>query len=309
MEKTLQIGKTKWISIQAPEKKDIDKIAKKYDLHEIIINDLLGINVQSKIENSNDHFFLALSFTKYFPEKGRYLFNELDVVIGEDYIISTTWFESKSFDDLFDDISKEAESYDHGYKSSPYYILYRIIDNFYDKSMKSLSFSSQKLLDIQNDLSDQNIWKEMIDDLVSEDLNKILIKHNFLSQRDVINDLVNHINWFHEKHLVVYFNDLKVKLSRIINNINVLTEKNDSLMNAYNTFIGIKNNNIVTRLTFINAIFMPLTLIAGIWWMSEWSMMTGPENRKIAYPAFFVLCGIVSLITYRIIRSFSSKKR
>jgi len=31
---------------------------------------------------------------------------------------------------------------------------------------------------------------------------------------------------------------------------------------------------------------MPLTLIAGIGGMSEWSMMTGPENWRIAYPAF-----------------------
>jgi magnesium transporter len=79
-----------------------------------------------------------------------------------------------------------------------------------------------------------------------------------------------------------------VKLSRIISTINVLTEKNDSLMAAYNTFIGIKNNNSVTKLTFVNAIFMPLTVIAGIGGMSERSMMTGPGNWRFAYPLFIL---------------------
>jgi len=54
---------------------------------------------------------------------------------------------------VFDEISKEAESIDGSYKSSPYYILYKVIDAFYDKTIKSLAVSSQKLLDIQNNIS------------------------------------------------------------------------------------------------------------------------------------------------------------
>jgi Mg2+ and Co2+ transporter CorA len=61
-------------------------------------------------------------------------------------------------------------------------------------------------------------------------------------------------------------------------------------------------------LTFVNAIFMPLTLIASIWGMSERSMMTGPENWKIAYPLFFLLCGALAYITYILLRKFFIKK-
>lgn len=308
MEKTLQIGKTQWIFVQAPDKETINRLAQQYDFHEMIIEDLLEVNAQSKIETSDKHFFLALSFTKYIPEKGRYLFNELDVIIGDNYIITTIWLESESFNALFDTISNEAEKIDGSYKSSPYYILYRIIDTFYDKTMKSLSYSSQKLLDIQNHITEDKAGKGIIDDLMNEDLNKILIKHNFLSQKDIIDDLIDHVNRLHKKHLKVYFNDLKVKLWRIINTINVLTEKNDSLMAAYNTFIGIKNNRSVTKLTFVNAIFMPLTLIAGIGGMSERSMMTGSQNRRIAYPLFLVLCIALAFGTYWILRRFFLKK-
>ena len=128
----------------------------------------------------------------------------------------------------------------------------------------------------------------MIDELINEDLNKIFIKHNFLSQEDIIDDLIHHVNEFHEKHLTTYFNNLKTKLAKIVRTINVLTEKNDSLMAAYNTFLSIKSNKSVTRLTFVNSIFMPLTVIAGIGGMSERSMMTGPENRRISYPLFII---------------------
>ena len=306
MQKTLQVGKTQRIFIQTPDKETIDKLAKEYNFHEMIVDDILWVNAQSKIDTSSEHFFLALTFTKYLPRESRYLFNELDVIIGENYIITTIGVESESFNKVFEDLAKEAEEIDGSYKSSPYYILYRIIDGFYDKTIKSLTFSSQKLLDIQTNIA--NKGEDVIDDLINEDLNKIFIKHNFLSQEEIIDDLIEHISKLHEKHLTTYFNDLKSKLAKIIRTIKVLTEKNDSLMAAYNTFIGIKSNKSVTRLTFINSIFMPLTVIAGIGGMSERSMMTGPENWKITYPIFIVLCIIIAYITYLILHRYFLKK-
>lgn len=130
--------------------------------------------------------------------------------------------------------------------------------------IRSLAMSSKKLLEIQDNIAEKKAENQVVEDLMNEDLNKIFIKHNFLSQQDIMDDLKDHVNNLHAKQLNVYFNSLKVKLSRIVSTINILTEKNESLMSAYNTFTGIKNNKSVTRLTFVNAIFMPLTLIAGI---------------------------------------------
>ena len=144
--------------------------------------------------------------------------------------------------------------------------------------------------------------------MISEDINKIFVKHNFLSQEEIMDELIEHVNKLHEKHLTTYFNNLKSKLAKIIRTINVLTEKNDSLMGAYNTFLGIRSNKSVTRLTFINSIFMPLTVIAGIGGMSERSMMTGPEHWKIAYPLFIILCIVIAYITYLILRRYFLKK-
>ena len=306
MQRILQVGNTKRIFIHTPDKESIDKLAQEYDLHEMIVDNILWVNAQSKIDTSSNNFFLALTFTKYEVEESRYLFNELDVIIGEDHIITTIGLESQSLNRVFEEISKETDTIQVPYKSSPYYILYRIIDAFYNKTIKSLAVSSEKLLEIQTDIG--NKWEDVIDELINEDLNKIFIKHNFLSQEDIIDDLIHHVNEFHEKHLTTYFNNLKTKLAKIVRTINVLTEKNDSLMAAYNTFLSIKSNKSVTRLTFVNSIFMPLTVIAGIGGMSERSMMTGPENRRISYPLFIILCIAIAYITYLLLQRFFMKK-
>ena len=250
MQKILQVGNTKRIFIHTPDKESIDKLAQEYDLHEMIVDNILGVNAQSKIDTSSNNFFLALTFTKFNEEEWKYLFNELDVIIGEDNIITTIGLESQSLNRLFEEIEKEKNT-----------------------------------------------------------INKIFIKHNFLSQEEIIDDLIHHVNEFHEKHLTTYFNNLKTKLAKIIRTINVLTEKNDSLMGAYNTYIGIKSSKSVTRLTFINSIFMPLTVIAGIWGMSERTGITGgPKNYAITYPLFIILCLVIAYITYILLQKFFMKK-
>lgn len=68
MQKTLQIGNTQWIYLQEPNQEEsIRELAKQYEFHEMMTNDLLGVNAQSKIEENEKHFFLALTFTKYLP--------------------------------------------------------------------------------------------------------------------------------------------------------------------------------------------------------------------------------------------------
>lgn len=304
----LNVGKTKWIYIPQPDKETIHKLAAEYNFHEIIVNDLIEVNAQSKIDINSNNFFLTLTFTKYLQSEQRYILNELDVIIGDDYIITTTSSDSSNLDRFFEKFKEEAEHITESYKSSPYYVLYRIIDVFYDKTITSLAISTRTLLDIQDNIAYKKVEKDVVENLMTEDLNKIFIKHNFLSQEDVIADLVDHVKVLHDKHLNVYYNDLKVKLSKIISTINVLSEKTDSLLSAYNTFVGIKNNDNVTRLTFVNAIFLPLMLIAGIGWMSERSMITGSENRPIAYPAFIVLCLVLAWITFLLLRKFFLRK-
>jgi len=52
----------------------------------------------------------------------------------------------------------------------------------------------------------------------------------------------------------------------------------------------------------ITTVFMPLTMLAGIGGMSEWSMMTGPQHWRIAYPAFMVAMAVIGVANYYLLR-------
>lgn len=86
-----------------------------------------------------------------------------------------------------------------------------------------------------------------------------------------------------------------------------LMELYSSLLNNYMTKMSNATNVSVRRLTLIATIFMPLTLIASIGGMSEWTMMTGQENWKISYALFILGIGIIGVATYMFIRRMEKR--
>jgi magnesium transporter len=89
--------------------------------------------------------------------------------------------------------------------------------------------------------------------------------------------------------------------------VNSLMEMYLSMLNNEMARIANKTNITVRRLTFITTIFMPLTLLAGIFGMSEWSMMTRPENWRIAYPVFMLAMVIIGISNYYLLKWLEKK--
>jgi magnesium transporter len=54
---------------------------------------------------------------------------------------------------------------------------------------------------------------------------------------------------------------------------------------------------------------MPLTLLAGIGGMSEFSMMTGSKNWRIAYSAFLLAMVLLGLANYFTLKRLEKRRR
>ena len=89
--------------------------------------------------------------------------------------------------------------------------------------------------------------------------------------------------------------------------IATLLEVQLALANNRLALVGNRTNHAVRRLTFITTIFMPLSFLAGVGGMSEWSMMTGPQNWRVAYPAFLLAMASVGAASYWILKSLDRR--
>ena len=75
-----------------------------------------------------------------------------------------------------------------------------------------------------------------------------------------------------------------------------------SLTNARMTQLSNQTNLVMKRLTAITTVVMPLTLASGIGGMSEWSMITGPENWMLSYPVFLAAMAVLGVFNWWLLR-------
>ena len=75
--------------------------------------------------------------------------------------------------------------------------------------------------------------------------NLVFLKHLFVPQEEIIEELQKTIEKFYNGQLDLYFEDLQYKLDKIDNNISILTENLNSLSEIYNNLMNIRLNSVI----------------------------------------------------------------
>lgn len=305
MKQLMNIWNVKWIHVHSDEISQINEILKTYDFHEIIEEDLLEWHTQEKIDIYDDYLFIVLHFPKYNSVNRRYVMNEFDIILWKNFIITVTKYKTNHIERIrkeYEQEIKESES-DEKYKITPYYILYKIVDVMYDKTIKMLIRSNKDIVEMEEWLfSSQKLNQNVLEDMMIKKRNYVVLKHAFIPQEEIITDLQKELPKLYEEDLDVYFEDALFKLDRIQSQITVLYETIEALADTYNWLLTIQTNAIVKLLTIITAIMWMLTLISWIYWMN----VQLPTLRW--YWTFALIISTMVIVSVTFIYVFKKKK-
>ncbi|MCJ7812638.1 magnesium transporter CorA family protein [bacterium] len=91
--------------------------------------------------------------------------------------------------------------------------------------------------------------------------------------------------------------DLIIENNQCFKQAEIYSTVFSGLMDARGTLVNNNMNVLLKNLTVINVVFLPLTLIASIGGMSEFSMWTTNIDWRISYSLFFVAMVVIGWIT------------
>ncbi len=112
---------------------------------------------------------------------------------------------------------------------------------------------------------------------------------------DLTQELEENENAFFSDENLRYFRSYMNRLDRLYNNAASLRDYSIQLRDFHRESIAVKQNNIMTLLTVVTSVFMPLTLITG-WYGMNFRYM--PElNMQIAYPLVFAVCIVIVIVS------------
>ena len=165
--------------------------------------------------------------------------------------------------------------------------LYDFLDMIISRDLKILITTEQELGGIEEQILNANL------DQFPERLNEI---RSFLMEMsihyeqmiDFGEELEENENGFFQEENLRYFRLFTDRVTRLMDQIRSLRDYTVQLRELFSTQLDIRMNRIMTALTVITAVFMPLTLIVG-WYGMNFTHM--PElDWKYSYPAVCVVC-------------------
>lgn len=260
-----------WTHLVDPDKKQIDKLVDKYDLHEIIEQDFLDFTTQDKIDTYDDCLFLVMRFPKYNTKTKKHFVNQMHAILGKNFIITVTSHTTSNVEKIQNQYREEiAEAEDdEKFKLSPYYILYKIIDVLYDKVLTWMTKFSQDLVKIEDQAMDANsITQDIISELLAKKRSAVLMKHIITPHTEILTELQTATMKFYQWDLDVYFEDLLYKTDKILSIVSIAHENTESLFDVLDTLTTMRTNNIISVLTIFTVLLWILTWISWLYWMN-----------------------------------------
>ncbi|WAC09769.1 magnesium/cobalt transporter CorA [Dyadobacter pollutisoli] len=280
----------------------IEKLGKLYDLHPLLLEDIVNTEHKPKLEIYDDgYLFLTLKMLHVETESPICITSEhVSFVLGEKYLLS---FQEELTDDIFTPVLNRLEaSVGKTRRNGPDYLLFAlmdvVVDNYFivlEKLGDSLDYTEDQVIRGSEDLSLKELYA------LKRELT--MARRQIWPLRDMINQLIREDNALIEKEAIPYYRDLYDHIMQVLDTIDSYRELLASLADVHLSTISNRMNSVMKTLTVFSAIFMPLTFIVGVYGMNFDYM---PE-LKMRYGYFYVW-GLMAVVTVGMIFYFKSKK-
>jgi magnesium transporter len=300
-----------WLDYCQPAKEELSSLIEPLGLHPLSIEDCLDDNQIPKIDDFPRNTFILFNAFNY--SNDTLSINEVDVIIGSNFLVTVSKRDPED-KPILRDIERLARLDGENIRLGPAFLLHIILDQIVDQKFIAIEALEEEL----------NLAEEsMLDNLAGFDPSKLLhqrrdllaVRKSLFHEREILVKICRKDCPFIGEKAIFYYRDIYDHLSKFFEITESSRDVVTSLMEMYLSMLNNQmaraandTNLTVRRLTFITTIFMPLTLLAGIGGMSEWSMMTGPENWKIAYPAFLIAMVILGIANYFLLKWVDKKR-
>ena len=315
LEEALAISKTGgfiWLSYCEPTLEEISKLEVPLGLHPLSLEDFIDDIQIPKIEDLPGNTFILLNAFHY--SNKILTIEEVNLFIGANFLV-TIIRRGLSEQKLIENIEQFAANNIEKIKLGPAFLMHIFLDFVVDKKFETIEAMEGELDNAEDTMLSKPADFNLGDlQLLRRDL--LSLRKSLFHEREIFVKICRKDSPFIPEIAILNFRDIYDHLANFFELtesfreiVTSLMEMHLSLLNNQLAKAANQTNFIVRRLTLITTIFMPLTLLAGIGGMSEWSMMTNPENWRISYPLFILGIVIIGAANYFFLKRLEKKDR
>jgi magnesium transporter len=273
---------------------DVDDLAvlqPLFSMHDLAVEDCLSDEEQRpKIEIYENHYFIVINSIRFDDEE--IFLRALNLFLGRHFIITVTKQKISELRTL-KPILWEQEI------SSPDRLLYLLVDLIVDNYFTVGDRIEARIEKLEEDIL-MHTKKSHLNEIIGLRSEILWLKKVLGPQKEVINTLNKKDLRLIDDQLQKYFSDIYENAVKISETFETYRDLMGNLREAYQSSIANRANEIMRVFTAITTVFMPLTVITGIYGMNFDNM---PElHWKYSYYAVIGLMVTLGLTMFFIFR-------
>ena len=242
-------------------------LAERFGWHPLDLEDVLSKRQRPKVDEYPDYLFGVLHFPVYDKAIQRLNAAELDVFLGNGWLVTLPAVELLPVTRLFHRCEEDEELREQLFGKGSGYLLYHILDDLFDYCFPILDKIGHKLDAVEDDM-----FEERAEDVVRDISN---VKQEIISYRKIIKPerstlrlLERQIERFLPEDLELYFDDIVDATERIWDLLDNYKEVVEALEDTNESVISHRQNDVLRILTIFSVVLLPLTLITGLFGMN-----------------------------------------
>lgn len=289
-----------WVNVYGLHETDLlDRFGRVFDIHPLVLEDIVHTDQRPKAEISENYIFLVLKMIGLHADEEALNVEQISLIMGSNFVLC---FQERK-GDFFNPIRERITSnLGQVRRSGTDYLTYRIMDIVVDHYFLVL----EKIGDRIEDLEDKVLAEP--DPVIVQNINHlkrdlIFLRKSIWPLREVLSGIERGESTFFKKKTMPYIRDLYDHTIQVIDTLESYRDMVSGLLDIYMSSVSNRMNEVMKVLTIIATIFIPLTFLAGIYGMNFEFM---PELKwKWSYP---VLLSTMAGVFFAMLFYFRKRK-
>ena len=281
-----------WINVHGVHDAElIKKIGETFNLHPLVIEDILNTKQRPKVDEFNDYLFLATRHFYYHQETMSVSSEQISMVLGHDFLLTFQERATGAFEPVRVRLRAEKAPI-RALRTD--YLTYALLDSVIDRYFNVLEDVGEDSEELEERLL-RNPSNAELKDIHRLKHVSIELRRAVWPLREVLNGLIRNEKNFFQPTTVPYLRDVYDHTVSFIESLESIRDTLGGMMDIYMASVSQRVNLEVRALTVVAMLFMPATLIAGIFGMN-FNYMPWIKNHNAFWYALSIMIGIAAVM-------------
>jgi len=289
-------GVSVWVDLDQATPDEARILTEVFRFHELSVEDALSAIHHPKVESYGDYLYVILHGIDFQAPEHYFRTRDIDFFLGSQYLVTVHAGVSRSIGRIVELCGRNEWIFGEG----PAALLHRIVDVMVDNYEPEIEALNERLDTLEKEVfeaPDVALGRRILDfkrDVAS-------LRRVVLPQRDVVGRLARREFPMISEGLSYRFRDVHDHLVRLADESMFLQDRISSLLEANLATVSNQLNGIMKMLTLISTIFLPLTVLTGLYGMNV-ELPSLPGGTRLQFWWILVLMAGVSSVMMIVFR-------